>query len=76
MVNNPTYTRSGNFYLDKEGNIVNADGKYLRKWRRDILQIPPNAKSFSIGSDGYVSYVNNDGILISDWTNYNCKISQ
>ena len=30
---NPTYTRSGNFYLDSQGMIVNADGKcFTRRW--------------------------------------------
>ena len=49
---NPTYTRSGNFYLDKEGKIVNADGKYLKKDGGGNITIPTDAKSFSIGSDG------------------------
>ncbi|WP_088005931.1 flagellar basal body rod protein FlgG [Indiicoccus explosivorum] len=29
VFNNPLYTRAGNFYMDSEGSIVNADGKYL-----------------------------------------------
>ena len=58
---NPTYTRSGNFYLDSQGMIVNADGKYLtRKWWSTIT-IPTEAKSFSIGSDGVVTFVDDIG---------------
>jgi flagellar hook protein FlgE len=64
----PTYTRSGNFYLDSGesgsdgGRIVNADGKYL-KGEDGIINIPTTAKSFSIGSDGVVSYVDEIGEL-------------
>lgn len=59
-----TYTRSGNFYLDKEGKIVNADGKYLKEegGENGPITIPTAAKSFSIGSDGSVSYVDSTGL--------------
>ena len=46
--------------------IVNADGKYILQGNEDresILTIPTEAKSFSIGSDGVVSYVDDDGEL-------------
>ena len=59
---NPTYTRSGNFYLDSQGMIVNADGKFLQG-DGGAITIPTEAKSFSIGSDGVVSYVDEDGEL-------------
>ena len=62
-MNNPTYTRSGNFYLDSQGMIVNADGKYLQGRWMGTITIPTDAKSFSIGSDGVVSYVDEDGEL-------------
>lgn len=61
-----TYTRAGNFYLDNEGNIVNSDGKYLLSVAEDKINIPITAKSFSIGSDGTVSYINDEGDLISE----------
>lgn len=61
---NPTYTRSGNFYLDSGddsgGRIVNADGKFL-KGEEGVITIPTEAKSFSIGSDGIVSFVDSAG---------------
>jgi flagellar hook protein FlgE len=56
--NNILYTRAGNFYLDKDGNIVNADGLYLLGTNGQPIKIDPTkAKSFSIGSDGTVNYV-------------------
>lgn len=55
---NLSYTRSGNFYLDKEGNLVNADGKYIKQnGSTTPIKIPEGTKSFSIGSDGVVSCV-------------------
>ena len=41
----PTYTRSGNFYLDSEGKIVNADGKYLQG-DGGAITIPTECKKF------------------------------
>ena len=69
---NPLFTRAGNFYLDKEGYIVNADGLYLVGERyqngaftgeRARIQIPTDAKSVSIGADGVVNYVDAVGKL-------------
>lgn len=37
--NNILYTRAGNFYLDKNGYLVNADGKYLVGHASDTLSI-------------------------------------
>lgn len=53
---NDYYTRSGNFYLDRDGAIVNADGMYLQGVGGQI-EIPPEAKSFSIASNGIVTYI-------------------
>ncbi|RSL32850.1 flagellar basal body rod protein FlgG [Salibacterium salarium] len=55
------YTRAGNFYLDEEGYVVNQDGKYLMGADTDDgnygrINIPTDADSFSVGSDGTVSY--------------------
>jgi flagellar hook protein FlgE len=76
-INGPVYTRAGNFYLDQNGDIVNADGLYLigepynqppaantRTNNVGKINIPTNAKSFSIGSDGTVNYVDNAGNLV------------
>ncbi|MGJ9458864.1 flagellar basal body rod protein FlgG [Oceanobacillus sp. CF4.6] len=54
------YTRSGNFYLDDEGSVVNANGLYLQGLQGNIT-IPANAQSFSIQTDGIVNYINPDG---------------
>jgi flagellar basal-body rod protein FlgG len=45
------YTRSGSFHLDNQGNIVTADGNPLQP----NIQIPSNATTITIGSDGTVS---------------------
>jgi flagellar hook protein FlgE len=60
------YMRAGNFYLDADGNIVNGDGYYLKAEGTDNpIQIPDSAKSFSIGKDGEVTYVDEDGEMQS-----------
>ncbi len=45
------YTRSGNFHLDAQGNMVTDDGNALQP----AIAIPANATNVSIGSDGTVS---------------------
>ncbi len=69
---NPLFTRAGNFYLDKDGYIVNADGLYLVgegysnagfTGLRARIQVPTDAQSMSIGADGVVNYVDKDGKL-------------
>ncbi len=59
------YTRAGNFYLDANRNIVNGDGLQLigiqPTGNVGALRIPTDAQSFSIGQDGVVSYVNQQG---------------
>lgn len=57
------YTRAGNFYLDSQGYIVNADGQYLLGVGNRRLQIPTDAKSLSIGADGKVTIVDASGTL-------------
>ncbi len=47
------YTRAGTFHLDRDGNVVTADGDPLEPQ----LTIPPDAQSVTIASDGTVSYV-------------------
>ncbi len=45
------YTRDGQFHLNSEGTIVNADGFALQPQ----IQIPANTTSVTIGKDGSVS---------------------
>jgi flagellar basal-body rod protein FlgG len=46
------YTRGGNFQLDKNGNIVNANGDPVQPQ----ITIPAQAQSITIAPDGTVSY--------------------
>jgi flagellar basal-body rod protein FlgG len=46
------YTRAGNFHLDRDGNVVTADGNQIEPQ----ITIPPNAQQISIAQDGTVSY--------------------
>lgn len=46
------YTRAGNFHLDRDGNIVTAEGDQLDPQ----ITIPADAQSLTIASDGTVSY--------------------
>ncbi|OQP07987.1 flagellar basal body rod protein FlgG [Geobacillus sp. 46C-IIa] len=71
-LSNPLFTRAGNFYLDRQGYIVNSDGLYLVgegysngafTGNRERISIPTNAQSISIGADGVVNYVDADGVL-------------
>lgn len=46
------YTRAGNFQLDRDGNVVTADGDPIDPQ----ITIPADAQKISIASDGTVSY--------------------
>jgi flagellar basal-body rod protein FlgG len=46
------YTRSGNFQLDRNGNIVDANGNQLEPQ----ITIPVHAQSITVAQDGTVSY--------------------
>ncbi|MBI4891091.1 MAG: flagellar basal-body rod protein FlgG [Acidobacteria bacterium] len=46
------YTRSGQFHLDRDGNMVTGDGDPLEPQ----ITVPPEAQNITIGSDGTVSY--------------------
>ena len=46
------YTRAGSFHLDRDGNIVTADGDPLEPQ----ITVPPDAQQISIAKDGTVSY--------------------
>ncbi|MFG6496782.1 flagellar basal body rod protein FlgG [Fictibacillus sp. UD] len=58
-----TFSRAGNFYLDQNGYVVNGDGKFLLGNGNTTIQIPTNAKSFSVGADGKVNFIDNVGVL-------------
>jgi flagellar hook protein FlgE len=66
------YTRAGNFYIDASedggGKLVNADGYYVLDSDGEEIEIPLTAKSLSIGSNGVVSYVDENGDLVDDVT--------
>lgn len=47
------YSRDGGFQLDRDGNVVTAQGDPLEPQ----ITIPPQAQSITIASDGTVSYV-------------------
>lgn len=55
--NENLFTRSGNFYMDQAGDLVDIDGRYLQKMGGGKINIPVKATSLSIGQDGKVSYV-------------------
>src|SRR5437016_7983658 len=46
------YTRGGNFQMDRDGNIVDANGNQLQPQ----IAIPQQAQSVTIAADGTVSY--------------------
>jgi flagellar basal-body rod protein FlgG len=46
------YTRAGSFHLDRDGNIVTADGDPLEPQ----INLPAEAQSITIASDGTVSF--------------------
>lgn len=47
------YTRCGQFHLDRDGNVVTADGDALEPQ----ITVPPEAQSVTIAADGTVSYL-------------------
>lgn len=57
----PLFTRSGNFYLDNNGTMVNAEGMVLQGQGGGAIIIPPTAQSFSISTDGAVNITNAAG---------------
>lgn len=64
------YTRAGNFYLDNEDQLVNADGYLVMGYGVDdngeitnnvgTITIPDDAKSISIEKDGTITIVGGD----------------
>ncbi|APC48626.1 flagellar basal body rod protein FlgG [Virgibacillus halodenitrificans] len=89
---NVSYSRAGNFYLDDDGYVVNPQGLYLIAVELDEngdtvtnpdgslkytqIQIPENAKSFSVQSNGIVNYIDDSGdtkisgqVLLANFSN-------
>jgi len=57
------YTRAGNFYLDDNGDIVNANGYYLQANGGGAINIPEDADGFSVQPDGTVNYTIGDNTV-------------
>ncbi|HEY4565825.1 flagellar basal body rod protein FlgG [Planococcaceae bacterium Storch 2/2-2] len=53
------YTRAGNFYLDEEGHIVNAEGYFLKNSNGGIITVDIKADTMSVGNNGQVTQVIN-----------------
>lgn len=51
------YTRAGNFSLDDEGRLVNANGYYVKGVNGEV---PTDAKNIKINKDGEVTYTDNN----------------
>ncbi|MDF0725181.1 flagellar basal body rod protein FlgG [Cytobacillus sp. S13-E01] len=74
---NNFFTRAGNFYMDENGTLVNSDGLLVQGNQGndpadDVLAdtlgeivIPKTAQSFSIGSDGKVTFIENGELLVA-----------
>ncbi|MFJ8234356.1 flagellar hook-basal body complex protein [Ureibacillus sp. NPDC094379] len=56
---NTLYTRAGNFYMDKDGYLVNSDGKYLVGYSKDI-NTNTNDTNFPVATDNVESNANLD----------------
>jgi len=54
--NETMYTRAGNFYMDRNGDLVDGDGRYVQGELGKIT-IPTTASSMSVGQDGTVYFV-------------------
>ncbi|WP_203362310.1 flagellar basal body rod protein FlgG [Bacillus sp. REN10] len=67
---NTLYTRAGNFYLDKSGNLVTSDGLFVQGTTGTtttvgniVIPNPDTVKDLSIGADGKVTYTDAAGTL-------------
>ena len=67
------YTRAGNFKLDDTQTLVTTEGFPVRGENGEHIQLPPDAKSVSIGADGTV---NADGEDLGKLELVNFKSSQ
>ncbi|MFD0698379.1 flagellar basal body rod protein FlgG [Paenibacillus sp. GCM10027628] len=61
----PFLTRSGNFTLDANRNLVNADGLHVLDASGAPVVIDPAIVSFSIGQDGTINGIDNAGAKVT-----------
>jgi flagellar hook protein FlgE len=59
------FTRAGNFYFDKNRNLVTADGLFVMDTTGNKIQIDPLAVAYNIDERGYIVQVNNKGEQIA-----------
>lgn len=64
---NTLYTRAGNFYMDKDGYLVNSDGKYLVGYSTDITSTTsdtafPVATAHELGTGNLDTSATKDGV--------------
>lgn len=57
----PFLTRAGNFTVDAERNLVNADGMFVMSSEGAQIAIPEGVTAFSIAQNGNIIAVNADG---------------
>lgn len=55
------FTRAGAFHFDSNGDLVNADGMYVLDINGNKINVPPDARSYSIDKTGTVNYIQSDG---------------
>ncbi|WP_438446899.1 flagellar basal body rod protein FlgG [Gorillibacterium sp. sgz5001074] len=58
----PFLTRAGNFTVDAAGNLVNADGLFVRSSEGTPIVIGDDITAFSISQDGALVTVNAEGV--------------
>ncbi|MFC7392555.1 flagellar basal body rod protein FlgG [Scopulibacillus cellulosilyticus] len=63
--NQTYYTRAGNFYLDGDGYIVNADGMKVQGTKGPIQISKNGLKEFSIGKSGEITGVDASGKTVN-----------
>jgi flagellar hook protein FlgE len=55
------FTRAGNFYFDKNRNLVTADGLFVMDTEGKKITIDPQAVAYNIDERGFIVQVNNKG---------------
>jgi flagellar hook protein FlgE len=55
------FTRAGNFYFDKNRNLVTADGLFVMDTQGQKIQIDPLAVAYNIDERGFIVQVDNKG---------------
>jgi flagellar hook protein FlgE len=60
------FTRAGNFYFDKNRNLVTADGLFVMDTEGKKITIDPTAVAYNIDERGFIVQVNNKGEQIEN----------